>query len=264
LSGDKRRYRIRSLERGLQLLQTFSVSEPELSHTDLCERLNLSPATMHRLLATLEANGYVERNRDNNHYRLGPACLRLGSIAFSQVGIQQQLRPILEDLRDQCRETVHLAIFDANRMEVVYLEKLESLLPIGFMGSRIGGRSPAHCTGLGKCLLAYQRPDVVRDFYAVHDLQRFTPNTIVDLDELERHLAQVRAKSYAIDNEEHEPDVKCVAAPIRNHLAEVVGAISIAGPIERMDRLIAEDHLTTTVQAAAERASRSLGYVART
>lgn len=259
MSEGKRRYQIRAVERALNLLGVFSTSEPELSLMELSSRLGLNPSTIYRLLVTLEGQGYIERNRESGRYRLGVACLKVGSVFLSQVELRERVRPVLEELRNECKETVHLAILDRERMEVVYFDKLEGLLPIGVMGSRVGGRAPAHCTGLGKCLLAHEDEGVIRHFYATNGLRPYTSNTIARLDGLLGELTKTRERGYVIDNEEHEPDVKCIAAPIRNHQGEVVGAISVAGPVGRMDRLIAEEGLIDKVKGMAAVASWQMG-----
>jgi IclR family KDG regulon transcriptional repressor len=248
------------VERAVDLLATFSAAEPELSLTQLSSRLNLSVSTAYRLLVTLEDRGYVERNPQTGSYSLGVACLDLGTVFLSKVEMRDRVLPLLEDLREECRETVHLAIMDRDQMQVIYLEKLEGLLPIGMMGSRVGGRAPAYCTGLGKCLLAFMEDSIVREFYSTNNMQAHTSNTIADLDGLLLEMAKIRERGYAVDDVEHEPDVKCVAAPVWNHRRAVVGAISVAGPEQRMNRLMEENGLIDRVLSAAHEASLRMGY----
>jgi DNA-binding IclR family transcriptional regulator len=247
------------VERALELLEAFSVAEPEFSLTELSGRLGLNASTVFRLLVTLQGRGYVEQSPENGHYRLGPASLRLGSVFLAQADLRRRLTPLLVALRDECRETVHLATLDRERMEVVYLEKLEGLLPIGLMGSRVGGRSQAYCTGLGKAMLAHEPPEAVEAFYQARGLRTHTPQTITTLEALSRELAEIRRRGHALDNAEHEPGVKCVAAPVWNHRQEVGGAISVAGPAERIERLIAEEGLIEKVKAVAAEASELMG-----
>lgn len=248
------------MERALDLLATFSTAEPELTLTELSSRLNLSASTTYRLLVTLENRRYVEHNHQTGGYALGVACLDLGTVFLSQLDLRDRMLPLLEALREECRETVHLAVLDRSQMEVIYMEKLEGLLPIGMMGSRVGGRAPAYCTGLGKCLLAYVPDPVVRELYSANGLRACTPNTITDVDELLLEMARIRERGYAIDDVEHEPDVKCVAAPVWNHRQTVVGAISVTAPEQRMNRLIAEGDLIESVLDAAHEASVRMGY----
>ncbi|MGB5933073.1 MAG: IclR family transcriptional regulator [Anaerolineae bacterium] len=256
MSEPGRRYQIRAVERALDLLSTFSTSEPELSLTKLSSRLDLNPSTTFRLLMTLQSRGYLEQNPENRKYQLGVACLELGSVFLNQSDIRKEALPILSSLRDDCEETVHLARLAGS--EVVYLEKLDGLLPIGIMGSRIGGRAPAHCTGLGKAMLAYEPESEIRELCAESGLRRFTPNTITDLTELLGELACIRERGYAIDNEEHEADVTCVAVPIWNYRQKVVGAISVSGPAGRIDRAMAERGLVAKVKEAGQAISSRL------
>ncbi len=255
----KSRYQVRAVERALELLEAFSIAEPEFSLTELSSRLGLNASTVFRLLATLRGRGYVEQSPENGHYRLGPACLRPGSVFLAQADLRRRLTPLLVALRDECLETVHLATLDRKSMEVIYLERLEGLLPIGLMGSRVGGRSPAYCTGLGKAMLAHEPPEAVEAFYQARGLRAYTPQTITTLEVLSRELAEIRQRGYALDNTEHEPGVKCVATPVWNHLREVVGAISVAGPAERIERLIDEEGLIEKVKAVAMEASALMG-----
>jgi len=241
-------------------LATFSTVEPELSLTELSSRLDLSPSTTYRLLMTLQNAGYVEHNSQSGRYSLGVACLDLGSVFMSQLDLRDRVLPVLETLREDCKETIHLAVLDRKKMEVIYLEKLEGLLPIGMMGSRVGGRAPAHCTGLGKCLLAYLPDAEVREFYSVNGMRSYTDNTITDTGQLLFQLAKIRERGYAVDDVEHEPDVKCLAAPVWNHRQVVVASISISGPEQRMNHLMTEGGLVDRLQVTAHEASRRMGH----
>lgn len=256
MAKDEQRYIIRSVSRALELLKIFSGVESELSLAEVSRCVNLNRSTTFRLLVTLQALGYLEQNPETRRYRLGVTCLELGSVFLNQSDMRKEALPILNGLRDEYKETVHLARLAGS--EVVYLERLEGLLPIGIMGSRVGGRAPAHCTGLGKAMLAYLPESEIRQLYAESGLPRFTPTTITDLTELLRELASIRERGYAMDNEEHEPDVKCVAVPIWNYRQKVVGAISVAGPAGRIGRAIAEKGLVAKVKQASQAISSRL------
>jgi len=250
MTKEEQRYNIRSVSRALELLKTFSGAQSELSLAEISRRLNLNRSTTFRLLVTLQAHDYLEQDRESRKYRLGVTCLELGSVFLNQSDIRKEALPILSRLRDECKEAVHLARLAGS--EVVYLEKLEGLLPIGIMGSRVGGRAPAHCTGLGKAMLAYLPETEICQLYAESGLHRFTPNTITDVTELLSELVSIRERGYAIDNEEHEPDVKCVAVPIWNYRQKVVGAISVSGPASRIDQAIAGRELVAKVKEAGQ------------
>jgi len=260
MAKDERRYIIQSITRALELLEVFSIEEPELNLTDISRRLDLNPSTTFRVLVTLHARGYVEQNPDNRKYRLGAACLGLGGVFLSQSDIRTQALLVLRNLRDDCKETVHLGVLAGP--EVVYLEKLDPLQPIGFMGSRIGGRVPAHCTALGKAMLAYKTEAEVRQLYAGPDLPRLTPNTITDLEELLCELGRIRRCGYALDDEENEPGVTCVAVPVRDYAQNAVNAISVSGPTARIGHAIVEQGLIARVKEAGQAISSRLGRAA--
>ncbi len=258
---DNERYHVRAVLRALDVLEAFSADNPALSLMEVSERVGLNPSTTFRLLATLQSRGYVEHDEATGRYRVGVAVLRPTSTFLAHLNVRERVYPFLVDLRDATRETVHLTVLDPRTMEVIYLEKLEGLQPIGLMSSRVGGRSPAYCTAVGKALLAHQDPAVVRAFFSKSGLKRFTPNTITTVDALLAELEQVRERGYALDNAEHEEDVMCVAIPLWNHLQTAVAAISVSGPVDRMTRAIRDDGLVERVLAVGKMASRQLGAV---
>lgn len=259
MSRNSNRYHVRAVDRALDLLDTFSTSEPEFTLTELASRLGLSASTTYRLLVTLESRGYVERGNQSGGYSLGVTCLDLGNVFLSQLDLRERALPVMEALREECKETVHLGILDGNRMEVIYLEKLEGLLPVVMRGSRVGGRVPAHCTALGKCMLAYLPEAALHDFYTHVGLRSYTPHTITDLNELLRELKETSRKGLAIDDIEHELSVRCVAAPVWNHKKAVVGAISVSGPANRMSKKRCHE-LGPLIRDTVLDVSRRMGY----
>jgi DNA-binding IclR family transcriptional regulator len=258
MAKEKERYIIQSVAKALELLNTLAESEAsELSLVEISALMDSNPSSTFRLLATLEAYNYVEQNPDNRKYHLGLMCLRLGNIVLDQNDIREQAIPVLSALRDQFKETVHLArLLDA---EVVYIEKLVSLLPIGILGTQPGERAPAHCTALGKVMLAYQPEAHVRQLYADEPLTRRTSHTITNIDTLIEELEKTRARGYALDCQEHDLGIKCVAIPIWGHNRDVIAAISISGPLERVNELIAEQDLIPTLKEAGKDVSTRVG-----
>lgn len=253
-------YQVRAVLRAMDLLDCFTPAEPEFGLAQLAERAHLCASTTYRLLQTLESRRFVEQDPHTGRYRLGLACLRLGEIAIVQLDLRERLRPVLLDLRNEYCEAVHLAILDHHRLEVIYVDKLDGLLPIGMMSSRVGARAPAHCTGIGKALLAFAEPVAVVAHYRDYPPRAYTPRTITDLNRLLEHLSEVRRQGYAVDNVEHEPDVKCVAVPVYDHRRVVSCAVSISGPEARMDKRIAEEQLVDRMLKLASNASSRLGY----
>jgi IclR family KDG regulon transcriptional repressor len=254
-----RRYQVRAVRRALDLLDCFTPAEPELTLLQLAEQTGLSTSTAYRLVQTLELSDFVEHDGETGRYRLGLSCLRLGGNVMARLDLRGRLRPLLTALRDDYGETVHLAILDRSRMEIVYLDKLDGLLAIGMI-SHIGARAPAYCTGVGKALLAHVDPAVVEAFYRENPLQRYTASTITDLDVLADSLARIRDRGYALDCLEHEPDVKCVAVPVHDYTGTVACSVSLSGPEARMDQHLEQEGLLERVLGLAREASARLGY----
>lgn len=255
---NRSRYLTRSVERALTVLHLFIVGEAEISLSEISQRVALHQSTVFRLLATLSAAGFTEQNPHTGRYRLGPAALSLGQAFLRHSDLRMLAEAQLAGLRDASSETVHLATLDGT--EVLYLEKLPGLHPIGLMSSRIGDRSPAHCTGLGKALLAHEPEALVRQSLS-GALRSFTPRTITRMNDLLEELARVRRQGFAVDDEEHELGVVCVAAPVFDS-DRVVAAISASGPADRIRQEMRDEGLTQAVLSAAAEVSSRLGRVA--
>ncbi len=227
-------YRTRSVERVLAILNAFIDAGPDLTLMQVCEVTGLTPSTAYRLMANLVARGYLEPGREGNAYKLGLTVIRLAGVALGQLDVRVKAAPLMDELRNRTRETVHLAALDGRH--IIYLEKLEGLHAIGLMSSRVGRTAPAHCTALGRVLLAFN-PDAAEAILG-GPLEAPTARTVVDPKALRALLAQVNEKGYALDLGEYESEVRCVAAPIRNHSGAVVAAMSVSGPAQRIEPML--------------------------
>ena len=259
-SGSAGRYNIRVLDRAFRMLDLLA-DGTERSLTEISEAIDLNTSTTFRLVASLEYHRYLSRDGESGKYMLGLACLELAKSFQAGHALSRLAARDLEALRDDVRETVHLAVLDGP--DVVYLQKLPGLHAIGFMESQVGGRLPAYCTGLGKVLLAYADPAYVRELVegSHGTLQRFTPTTITDVDELMDQLATIRERGFAFDWGEHEPDVRCVAVPLFGRNGGMPAAISVAGPANRMEPLQENWAVIDATRATAAKISRKLGFV---
>lgn len=249
------RYTIRALDRGIRILSLLADGRPR-TLADLSDQAGLNSSTTFRLLATLVGHNYVTRDADSGKYALGLSCLDLARSYQEGDVIRRSALPILQALRDDTMETVHLAVLDG--MQVLYLDKQPGLRAIGLMASHVGARFPAHCTGLGKALLAYTDPDLVRAHFDRVGLRRYTDTTILTVDALLQDLERVRRRGYALDHGEHEPEVRCVAAPIFSARGALLAALSVAGPASRLDPVEANHGLIEQTVAAARAVTRKL------
>ncbi|WP_172620748.1 IclR family transcriptional regulator [Rubrobacter xylanophilus] len=248
---------MRAVERASSILEALRICGKATLH-DLARRSGLPKPSAFRMLRTLENAGLVERLPDTDLYRLGVRCLILGQAYLEQTDLRAEARPILERLREEFDETVHLAVLDGE-LRVVYLDKLETAHAVGLMMSRVGRTVPSYCTGIGKALLANQTGDPVSCLEENGMLLRYTPNTICDPHALRKELKSVRERGYALDLEEHEPGVRCVASPVFGPDGSVVAGISIAGPANRLPKKLLQGKLAEATMRAAREISYRMG-----
>jgi DNA-binding IclR family transcriptional regulator len=254
---EKSEYIIQAVSHALDLLEQFHDDVDELGVTELSKRLKLHKNNVFRLLATLESRGYIEQNKATENYRLGLKALELGQTFIKQMGLLRQAKPILEKMVDECNETCYVAIFKEGH--VVYLDMVETDMTVRVV-SRVGSRLPAYCTAAGKVHLAHMSDEEINEVLPSKDLKPYTDTTIKSRDVLKAELATVIEKGFAIDNEEMDIGVRCVAAPIRDYTRRIVGSISVSGPNMRLSPERIENELVPLVTQAAEELSTRLGF----
>ena len=227
-----RRDSVQSLERAFDLLEALAAGG-ELGVTELAARTGLVPSTAHRLLHTLIKRGYVIQSTESGRYLLGYKVVEVAS------GLEHRLerlrvvaRPHLEGIQQATGETVNLVVLDADR--VVYVDQVEGSRNVR-MFTAVGSSVPAHTTGSGKAMMAYAPSEAVVALYAGREpLERLTPRTLVTVEALEDDFTRIRRDGYAIDNEEHEEGVGCVATAVFDHTGRPCAAISVSGPTARI------------------------------
>jgi IclR family transcriptional regulator, KDG regulon repressor len=257
LAPAKGRTRLSSVANSLRLIKAFSEDRYEIGISDLAKRLGLAKSTVHRLASTLLEQGMLEQNAGDGKYRLGLTLFELGTLVRRKMDFTVEARPYLRTLAEKTGETVHLAILDHD--SVLYIITHESKQALR-MGSKVGTRVPVHCTAVGKTLLAFQ-PEAEIERIIARGLPASAPNTIVDAKALQRELATVRARDYAVDDEEAEIGLRSIAAPIRSYSGNVLAAISIAGPVHRMTKKMLLGWVRELIEAA-EAVSQRLGWQA--
>lgn len=248
---------VQSIDRVLNIMELLAAYPLGLSLTEIAKLTKLHPSTAHRLLSTLIHRGYVCKLETAGNYRLTLRMLELGGQVANQSGVLPVARPIVEELATTTGALVHLVLRDGS--QVVYVYKTDSSLNLANMGSRIGLRNPMYCTSVGKSILALLPPEEVKAIWADEEIIPYTSTTIVRLEDMNTELAATRARGYAIDNEEHEVGIGCVAAAIRNFAGQPIAAVSISSLIHRIKESEAE--LSAMVIAVADKVSRLLGYI---
>ncbi len=223
-----------SVKKTFKVLEIFSSDHPELGVTEISSFLRIDKSSISRILMTLTAAGFVEKNPLNRKYRLGWKLVDLGNRVMSRYNnIRDHASPFMEDLAKRIEEVVHFSILDKN--EIVYLDKKGEGQTLT-VATKIGGRNPGHASAMGKVLLAGLSPEDLEEVLALGQLRRFTPTTITEVPKLLKELEKVRKQGFGIDNEESFPGIKCVAAPIKDSKGKVIAAISTTVPTQRMTK----------------------------
>jgi len=244
------------LDRALAILDLLSAEGPDLSLSEISEKLDLHKSTAHRLTMVLERHKLIERHSVSGRYRLGLKLFELGSRAISHLDLRERARPVLDQLVLETGETVHLGILDDT--EVLYLDKVEPARSVR-MSSTVGRRNPVYCTAMGKAILAYLPDAQVEAIVRKHGLKAITANTITSFLDLKAELKVIRDRGYAIDDEEIEEGLRCIGCVVRNFSGGPVAAISVSGPSFRVTKEKVKE-LARPVISAASILSAEFGF----
>ncbi|MGQ0654853.1 MAG: IclR family transcriptional regulator [Betaproteobacteria bacterium] len=248
-------YLVPGLERGLRLLQLFRPGRAEIGAPDIARALELPRTTAFRLLQTLEALEFVERT-SAGAFRLGPAVLRLGFDLVASLDVSERGAEVLEKLCRETGESTQLATLDGRDI-VVVVKKTPSSAFVSNV--QVGTRMPAHATVVGRILLQDHDAAALRRLFPEKQLKAFTAQTPKTVAELERLIAQDRARGYAVSESGYEASISAVAAPVRNHERRVAAALSIIVPRPRLEPKRRDELAQRAIGAAAE-LSRRLSY----
>jgi DNA-binding IclR family transcriptional regulator len=244
---------IGSLLHGLQILDMFEHGRPEIGIGEMAEQLGLHRSTTSRLAATLAAAGYLQPAGEPGRYRLSGRLTALGELAAAEADVRRTALPYLQNLVQELGETGHLGILEGT--EAVTIGVVDGWQSVR-MHSWVGKRSPAHCSSMGKALLAGLSPAEFAARYPGRRLEARTDRTITDTRELTRHLAEVRDRGYAVDRQELEPHLCCVAGPVFDRTGTVVASISVSGPDSRIDDTTIPAIAVAVCRAAAQISAR--------
>lgn len=239
---------IQSLARGLKILDSLVEADSSMSITELSRQLDLDKSTVSRLMQTLVHYEYAQPDPGTRRYMLGKKVTRVSWQLLNRVPVRDQARPFLYRLMHETGECAHTAVYSQKQALVIDdVEAPSSLRVVGGIGRLI----PLHCTAVGKCLLAFSNVPLPSEMPAR------TRRTITSIESLQVHLAQIRALGYALDDEENDDGVRCIAAPIYDQSRHAIACIGISGPTVRMiDQRL--DTLAEQVVTAAKELSQQL------
>ncbi|WP_432054375.1 IclR family transcriptional regulator [Streptomyces sp. bgisy022] len=247
-----------AVTRALDILELFLDGDGTLSAPEIVRRLQLPRTTVHELVTTLAARKYlVPVPGEPGRYRLGVRPYQLGARYAEHLDLAAEGRQVARSIAETCDETVHVAILEDT--DVIYIAKVDSTHAVR-MVSAAGRRLPAHCTSVGKMLLAsLPEQELAARIPDDAELTAMTPDSITDPAALREALAAIRARGVAVENRESNPDVSCVAAPVRDRTGQVVAALSISVPMVRWSGERQAELERLAVEGAADLSER-LGH----
>lgn len=228
---NKRKYAVSSVEKALRLLAAFSMARPHWTVSELGREFGLPKSTAHNLLQTLQAFDLIRQDPEERGYRLGPRAMEMGLVFARSSEVFAQARPVLRRLAERSRETVKLGMLSDD--QVLIVAAVESTHQLHTRGDA-GTRWPLHSTSLGKAILSALPIGEAEGLAAQRGLRRYTDRTVTDWSALRAELGLIRERGYAMDLEENEAGVRCVAAPFVDPLRGGVGAVSLSGPSVRI------------------------------
>lgn len=250
---------MKSLFKALDIIEALAETSG-MGIRELAVETGLPPATTHRIVNALVEREFLQKTGNPPRYALAPKFLMLADAMQPRNEVALVTRPYLEKLMQLTGENANLCIRDG--WDAIYIEHVSSRRHDLRIFTRIGARAPLYATGVGKVFLAGMSSDLLQTYLQKAALKRLTPHTITDSDRLLAEVLRIRKRGYSVDDQEKEPGVRCIAAPLFNYRGEIDAAISISGPAQRIttDRL---SELAEMVKKTAADVSRSRGYRTR-
>ena len=255
---DRQRGGVQSIGRAFAILEAVARHRDGIGLAELSKSVGLHNSTAFHLVRTMVSLGYIRQMKDTKRYRIGRPLFALAASALDEMEMVSLATPILEDLSRETGESSHFAVRMGDSVVVVARTSGPSAFQLT---DRVGVVRPAHCTALGKVILAALRPDQLERFLERAELKSLTAKTVTEKQMLRREIEEVRRRNVAIDDGEFDAEVRCIAVPVRDFTGQVVGAIGISGPVWRLSIQTLQSR-SRTLQAAADRLSRAFGVPA--
>ncbi len=244
-----------SVENALKILESFTIDKSEKRVTELSNELDIGKSSVSRILKTLQSRAYVKKDPETQKYSLGTKILTLYSSLMSEMEVVKEAHPILEQLAKETKESVQLAELEGSN--VIYMEQIKSSFPIQIF-AHIGRINPIHCTSSGKLLLAYQEIETIEDILNI-DLKKYTSSTTTNKLTLKKQLLEIKSLGYCYIENEFIDGIVSIAAPIYDYNNKVIAAVSLVGPIQRINGDKVKPYINKVLQAA-KKISNKMGY----
>ena len=254
-ADDRQRVGVQSLGRAFAILEEVARHREGIGLADLSKLVDLHNSTTFHLAKTMVSLGYLRQEKDSKRYRVGRPLFALAASALDEIEMVNVATPVLEELSRETGESGHFAVRMGDAVVVI----ARTSGPGAFqLTDRVGVVRPAHCTALGKIILASLRPDQLKRFLERADLKPSTSKSITDVPALLREIAEIKRSGIAFDDGEFNPEVRCVAVPVTDFTGQIIGALGISGPIWRLSNQALHSS-AQIVQAAANRLSAEFG-----
>ena len=258
-ADDRQRVGVQSLGRAFAILEEVARHREGIGLAELSKLVGLHNSTTFHLARTMVSLGYLRQEKDSKRYRVGRPLFALAASALDEIEMVNVATPVLEDLSRETGESSHFAVRMGDAVVVI----ARTSGPGAFqLTDRVGVVRPAHCTALGKIILASLRPDQLKRFLERVDLKPSTKKSITDIPVLLREITEIKRTGIAFDDGEFDPDARCVAVPVHNFTGQVAGAIGISAPMWRLTMQALQEKTQLVREAAAE-LSRELGVEAK-
>ncbi len=251
----RRGVQVQSVARAAEIIRCF-LKEQELGISEIAAEMDLNKSTVFGLVNTLTSYGYLEQVESNKKYRLGITLFELGNLVLSRIDVRGEAKEACAHLALKYPATVHIATHSGG--EVIYIEKLDGGNSL-ISASNVGRRAPMYCTGVGKAMLAYLPEEYLMQRVLNHPLQRLTEHTITRKNDLRKELEEVRRTGIAMDREEIEPGLTCVAAPILDHNGTAEYAVSLSFPYGKIGD-VDQEEVKRDLLECTQKLSARLGY----
>ncbi|WP_220719143.1 DNA-binding transcriptional regulator KdgR [Agarivorans litoreus] len=243
------------------VLKVFNILEmlgeqKEIGVSELSHRLMMSKATTYRFLQTMKMLGYVSQQGEADKYSLTLKLFELGSKSLEWVDLVNIAEKEMRIISDETNETIHLGALDQGT--IIYVHKIDSSYALR-MHSRVGRRNPLHTTAIGKVLLSNREEDFIRHTFSDVEFVKSTPNTLENVEQLIEELAKVKQQHFGEDNEEQEPGLRCIAAPVYDRFGNIIAGVSISFPTIRFDEE-KKSHYIKLLHSAGRKISEQLGF----
>lgn len=248
---------VQTLDRTLDIIELLATTSQGMGVTEIGSKLQLHKSTVHRLINALVQRGYIEKDQKSGLYKIGLKFIEISSLHLHQLELKTEAAPIMRRLAEMTRLVTHLAILDET--DVVYIEKVDVVQSLRLY-SHIGRRIPVYCSALGKVLLSGQSDSRQNQILQSINYQPYTENTIQDPEALLSELHKAMQRGWAVDDEEHEAGIRCIAAPVRDFTRKVIAALSISGDRNTLTADQDEKYGAMVIDAA-DAISKRMGFI---